>query len=286
MLQDIRMRRNIDMKKKIIIPLSIIVIVFLVANIVTYAYSNENLFEFFFADNNAVQKKITNNLLTRENQKIEIDNYIINLKESLCEKKTQLGYLVISVSDKNGNKVDADIDKKNNTIKSFGEDNRFTFEYEATGTFTKYAEYKENKLYIYVSFEINNEIWQDTDLNKCIKITDTAKRINKKYKQYNFDLKFAENCKKFKSKDGVLYLSPLGLRFLTDTTMDELVIAIKDENDKTINSFSNSDNMLSESGKRYKDITKVQYAAEFDELLDIKKINNIYINENKLEEVK
>ena len=136
------------MKKKIIIPLSIIVIVFLVANIVTYAYSNENLFEFFFADNNAVQKKITNNLLTRENQKIEIDNYIINLKESLCEKKTQLGYLVISVSDKNGNKVDADIDKKNNTIKSFGEDNRFTFEYEATGTFTKYAEYKLSLIHI------------------------------------------------------------------------------------------------------------------------------------------
>ena len=49
--------------------------------------------------------------------------------------------------------------------------------------------------------------------------------------------------------------------------MDELVITIKDENDKTVNSLSNSDNMLSESGKRYKDITKVQYAAEFDELL-------------------
>ena len=53
------MRRNIDMKKKIIIPLSIIVIVFLVANIVTYAYSNENLFELFFADNNSVQLKLT-----------------------------------------------------------------------------------------------------------------------------------------------------------------------------------------------------------------------------------
>ena len=256
------------MKKKIIIPLSIIVLVFLVANIVTYAYSNENLFEFFFADNNAVQKKITNNLLTRENQ------------------KTQIGYLVISVSDKNGNKVDADIDKKNNTIKSFGKDNRFTFEYEATGTFTKYAEYKGNKLYIYVSFEINNEIWQDTDLNKCIKITDTAKRINKKYKQYNFNLKFVDDCKEFKSKAGVLYLSPLGLRFLTDTTMDELVIAIKDENDKTVNSLSNSDNILSESGQKYNGKAKVQYAAEFDELLDLKKVYNIYINENKLEEVK
>ena len=72
--------------------------------------------------------------------------------------------------------------------------------------------YKGNKLYMYVFFEINNEIWQDTDLNKCIKITDTAKRINKKYKQYNFNLKFADDCKEFKSKAGVLYLSPLGLR--------------------------------------------------------------------------
>lgn len=274
------------MKKKIIIPLSIIVLVFLVTNIVTYAYSNENLFEFFFADNNAVQKKIINNLLTRENQKIEIDNYVIKLEEGLCEKKTQLGYLVISVSDKNGNKVNSDIDKYNNEINSFGKDNRFTFEYEATGTITKYAEYKGNKLYIYIYFEINNEISKDTDLNKCIKITDNGEKINNEYKQYNFNLKFAENCKKFKSKDGVLYLSPLGLRFLTDTTMDELVITIKDENDKTVNSLSNSDNILSESGQKYNGKAKVQYAAEFDELLDIKKINNIYINENKLEEVK
>lgn len=274
------------MKKKIIIPLSIIVIVFLVANIVTYAYSNENLFEFFFADNNAVQKKITNNILTRENQKIEIDNYIINLKEGLCEKKTQLGYLVISVSDKAGGKVNSDIDKYNNEINSFGKDNRFTFEYEATGTITKYAEYKGNKLYIYIYFEINNEISKDTDLNKCIKITDNGEKINNEYKQYNFNLKFVDDCKEFKSKDGVLYLSPLGLRYVTNNTMDELVITIKDENDKTVNSLSNSDNMLSESGKRYKDITKVQYAAEFDELLDLKKVYNIYINENKLEEVK
>jgi len=274
------------MKKKIIILLSIIVAAFLVTNIVIYAYSKENLFEFFFADNNAVQKKITNNLLTKEKQKIEIDNYIIKLEEGLCEKKTQLGYLVISVSDKNGNKVDADIDKKNNTIKSFGKDNRFTFEYEATGTFTKYAEYKGNKLYIYIYFEINNEISKDTDLNKCIKITDNGEKINNEYKQYNFDLKFDENCKKFKSKDGVLYLSPLGLRFLTDTTMDELVITIKDENDKTVNSLSNSDNILSESGQKYNGKAKVQYAAEFDELLDLKKVYNIYINENKLEEVK
>lgn len=274
------------MKKKIIIPLSIIVLVFLVANIVTYAYSNENLFEFFFADNNAVQKRVTNNLLTRENQKIEIDNYVIKLEEGLCEKKTQLGYLVISVSDKAGGKVNSDIDKYNNEINSFGKDNRFTFEYEATGTITKYAGYKGNKLYIYIYFEINNEISKDTDLNKCIKITDNGEKINNEYKQYNFNLKFVDDCKEFKSKDGVLYLSPLGLRYVTNNTMDELVITIKDENDKTVNSLSNSDNMLSESGKRYKDITKVQYAAEFDELLDLKKVYNIYINENKLEEVK
>ena len=77
------------MKKKIIIPLSIIVLVFLVANIVTYAYSNENLFEFFFADNNAVQKKITNNLLTKEKQKIEIDNY--KVRRRLMRKENTTG---------------------------------------------------------------------------------------------------------------------------------------------------------------------------------------------------
>ena len=274
------------MKKKIIILLSIIVAAFLVTNIVTYAYSKENMFEFFFADNNAVQKRVTNNLLTRENQKIEIDNYVIKLEEGLCEKKTQLGYLVISVSDKAGGKVNSDIDKYNNEINSFGKDNRITFEYESTGTITKYAGYKGNKLYIYIYFEINNEISKDTDLNKCIKITDNGEKINNEYKQYNFNLKFVDDCKEFKSKDGVLYLSPLGLRYVTNNTMDELVITIKDENDKTVNSLSNSDNMLSESGKRYKDITKVQYAAEFDELLDLKKVYNIYINENKLEEVK
>lgn len=275
-----------DMRKKIIILLSIIVAAFLVTNIVTYVYSKENVFEFFFSDKNTIQKKITNNLLTKENQKIEIDNYIIKLEEGLCEKKTQLGYLVISVSDKAGAKVNSDIDKYNNEINSFGKDNRFTFEYEATGTFTKYAEYKGNKLYIYVCFEINNKISKDTDLNKCIKITDNGEIINNEYKQYNFDLNFVDNCKKFKSKDGIIYLSPLGLRFLTNTIIDELTITIKDKNGKTINSFSNSDNMFSESVQKYKDITKVQYAAEFDELLDIKKINNIYINENKLEEVK
>ena len=99
-------------------------------------------------------------------------------------------------------------------------------------------------------------------------------------------LKFADDCKEFKSKAGVLYLSPLGLRYVTNNTMDELVIAIKDENDKTVNSLSNSDNILSESGQKYNGKAKVQYAAEFDELLDLKKVYNIYINKNKLEEVK
>ena len=84
----------------------------------------------------------------------------------------------------------------------------------------------------------------------------------------------------------MLYLSPLGLRYVTNNTMDELVITIKDENDKTVNSLSNSDNILSESGQKYNGKAKVQYAAEFDELLDLKKVYNIYINENKLEEVK
>lgn len=273
------------MKKKIIIIIGITIIALLVTNIITYAFSNENLFKFFFA-NNDNQKKIAKKILTKGNQKIEIDNYSINLEESLCEKNTQLGYLVFLIYDKTGNRIDADINEYSKIINSFGKDKRFIFEYEASGTFNKYAKYVGNKLYVYVSFEINTEDSQEIDLNNRIKITDTEEKIHNEYKQYNFDLKFSDNCRKFKNNEGILYLSPLGLRFVTNNIMDNLNIIIHDEKDSIVKNLNTRDNMLSESGCNANGVTKVQYTNQFDDLLDINIIKNVYINEQKLEEVK
>ena len=120
------------MKKKIIIVMGIVIITLLLSNVIVYAFFNKNLYQFYFGNDNNHQS-ITNNLLIKDNQKIEIDNYIITLEESLCEKNTQLGYLVFSIVDKNGNKVDASIDNYSKIIESFGKNQRFVFEYEATG---------------------------------------------------------------------------------------------------------------------------------------------------------
>ena len=135
------------MKKKIVIVMGIVIITLLLSNVIVYAFFNKNLYQFYFGNDNNHQS-ITNNLLIKDNQKIEIENYIITLEESLCEKNTQLGYLVFSIVDKNGNKVDASIDNYSKIIESFGKNQRFVFEYEATGTMNKYAEYVGNTLYV------------------------------------------------------------------------------------------------------------------------------------------
>ena len=269
------------MKKKIVIALITIILSLLALNIIAYAGLNKSLFRFFFS-NNENQESVVKNILTQENQKIEIDNYIISLEESLCEKNTQFGYLAFSICDKNGNKVESDIDNYNKNIKSFGKDGRFIFEYEASGTFNKYAEYENNELFVYVSFDISTNDLENIDLNNCVKIIDTQEKFNNEYKQYTFDLKFSDNCRKFKYDDNILYISPLGLRFLTDGKMDDLNIVIKGEDSNIIKKLSNSDNEFSESGCKLNGSTKLQYANQFDELLDLNIIRNVYINGQEL----
>ena len=273
------------MKKKIIIVMGIVIITLLLSNVIVYAFFNKNLYQFYFGNDNNHQS-ITNNLLIKDNQKIEIDNYIITLEESLCEKNTQLGYLFFSIVDKNGNKVDASIDNYSKIIESFGKNQRFVFEYEATGTMNKYAEYVGNTLYVYISFEIDNNIFEeDKDLSDCIKITDTEEEYDNEYKQYNFNINFGENYKKFIFDQGIVYVSPLGLKIVTDNVMGNFNIRLYDKNDDVIKDISNDDNSFSKSGCNDNGVTKIQYTNQFDDLLDIKGIKNIYVNETKLEEV-
>lgn len=74
------------MKKKIVIVMGTVIITLLLSNVIVYAFFNKNLYQFYFGNYNNHQS-ITNNLLIKDNQKIEIDNYMITLEESLCEKK-------------------------------------------------------------------------------------------------------------------------------------------------------------------------------------------------------
>ena len=275
------------MKKKIIIILSIVIITLLLSNVIVYAFLNKNLYQFFFSNDDNNQRSVTNNLLIKDNQKIEIDNYIITLEESLCEKNTQLGYLVFSIGDKDGKKVDASIDNYSKIIESFGKNQRFVFEYEATGTMNKYAEYVGNTLYVYISFEIDGNILEEgKDLSECIKITDTEEKYDNEYKQYTFNINFCDKCKKFKFDQGMVYVSSLGLKIVADNVMGNFNISLYDKNDDVIKNISNDENSFSKSGCNDNGVTKVQYTDQFDDLLNIESIKNVYINQKKLEEIK
>lgn len=68
--------------------------------------------------------------------------------------------------------------------------------------------------------------------------------------------------------------------------MDNLHIIINDKDDDIIKNLSNGENSFSESGCKDNGVTRVQYTNQFDELLNIDSIKNVYINQKKLEEIK
>ena len=89
----------------------------------------------------------------------------------------------------------------------------------------------------------------------------------------------------YKYNDNILYVSPLGLRLLTNNEMTDLNVVIKGENDNIIKSLSNNDNMFSKSGCKFNGTTKVRYTNQFDDLIDLSTIRNVYINEEELVEI-
>ena len=258
------------MKKKIITLVSICLVAFLLSNIVTYAVAKQNLIDYFFVDsdkNIAVEKE----MLNEESQKKVIDDYTITLEEALCEKKTQLGYLIFSIKKKNA-KVEANI-SKNGVLNSFG-NNRFVFDYEATGSFNQIAKYNGDVLYVYVSFEANDKTFEQSRLSDCVRITDL-----KEEKQCTFDLKYSEKCKKYKTKDGTLFISPLGCKLISSLKKDDVDIIIKTSNNELqIKDFS-------ESGSKNGKVEEVHYTIRFDELLNILEIEEVMLNNQKLNEI-
>lgn len=258
------------MKKKLFLLSSVLIIAFLLSDFIVYKQTKKNLLDFFFPKTQN-KKEIGENLLVKENQKIIIDDYTITLEEALCEKTTQLGYLVFSVQ-KDGEKVEADI-TKNGLLRDFGKNQRFAFDYEATGSFIQKAQWIDDVLYIYVSFEANEKTFEKPNFSDCIKIIDNKAQGNNAEKQYTFDFKYKNYCKKFKSDYGTLYISPLGCKLISTKELKNFNIKIKKEDGEM--KLKRSD--FSAAGEKENNKTKVWYTCRFDELLDISKVEEAVI---------
>ena len=262
-------------KKTLLTFVSVCLAAFLLSNIVTYAVSKKNLLDYFFGESNR-NVTVEKEMLNKESQKIVVDDYTITLEEALCEKETQLGYLVFSVK-KNDGKVEADI-SKNGVLNSFG-NNRFIFDYEETGSFKQIAKYDGNVLDVYISFEANDKIFEQSKLSKCVGITDLKEKRNNEYKRYSFDLKYSEKCKKYKTNEGTLFISPLGCKFISSIKNDDVNIKIKMvDNELNISDFS-------EAGTKTDNVEEVHYTNMFDELIDISEIQEVMLDNKKLIEI-
>ena len=270
------------MMKRIKTIAGILIIALIISNIATYALAKKDLIGFFF-NGKKNEKIVKNNLLVKNNQKIVIDDYTVTLEESLCEKKTQMGYLVFSIKTANG-KPEADI-INDSILKAFGKDNRFIFDYEATGSMNKVAEYVGDVLYVYVSFEANIMDFDDLNMSDCVKITDLSKDDNDGYyKQYTFDLQYSDASKSFKTNDGMIYISPLGCKYVTSKSVDDLDISIKLSGDEIAlnkQSFGNAG-----INNRIEGTTEIHYTHMFEKLLDIEDIKEVIFNNQKLIETK
>ena len=242
--------------------------------IVVCATTKNGLMDHFFKDSKNV---IGSNykFLKKENQKIVIDDYTITLKESLCERNTQLGYLVFKV-EKKGGKLVADI-SKNGKLQSFGY-GRFSFDYEATGTFTPIAQYSGNVLYVYISFEANAEEMDSVELEKCVRIADLEEKKDDEYKQYPFKLEYSDVYRKYGSKNGQLYISPLGCRFITSHKQNKLNIRIK----KAEGEIKITKDDLDGAGWTEGNHTQQYYTYAFGKLLDLSEVKDVWINDEKL----
>ena len=220
----------------------------------------------------------TKDVLVKDGQKIEIDNYVFTLEEQLCEKNTRLGCVVVSVEDKNGKKVNAVIDEVNNELQLLGEGDRFEFSQDEPQPFTKKAEYKGNKLFVTLSFGINKGIKTDEELSHHYRIYDKKGATEQDYKEYNFKLKFSENSRKFESKKGTLYVSPLGLNFVTDSNQDDLVVMLKDNKETVIKNLSNKEMDLKMYENEVDGKKVIEYKNQFEEFIDLDNVEAALID--------
>lgn len=70
------------------------------------------------------------------------------------------------------------------------------------------------------------------------------------------------------------------------SSMLKYVYNVDDNIEKIYCPNSSKDNMFSKSGCKFNGTTKVQYTNQFDDLIDLGMIRNVYINEEELVEIK
>lgn len=261
------------MKKNIVIFIGIITAI-LISNVLIYAVTNKGKFSFFFAEKN---ENIVSDILEDDGQSFTIDDYKITLEKSFCESSTQFGYLVFSISKKNG-KPEANIDNSG-YCNCFGKNDRFSFDLFISGGAGNKYKYEGNILYAYISFDAAD--FPGEEKKYKIALIDHEQEVDDEGKAYNFNLKFHKKSKSFKFDNGEFNISPLGIRIYSKTKMNKVKVETLNKNSegevivdtsKNIGGFG--EHGRNKNGEGY----EVIYTYEFKEPKDISDVEYIKLN--------
>ena len=258
--------------------------IFILTNDCVYAVTNKSVLDYFFKENNSY---ISNELLYKDGQSYNIDGYTIKLEETLYEKNTQLGYLVFSIR-KDGGRPEAEINDAKQCVGGFGEEQRFSFDFESSGSANMKYEYVGDVLYAYISFEADN--FEDEKSNKKIVLVDGknwSDKTKEEFMTYDFKLKDRSKSLVCKERARRIYISPLGIKIFT---VNEKIDCFKFKFtmvDGETETMENNKDTVGVHGRGGRDIsTERIYTIKFSELKDISRIKQIEFNDKilKLEE--
>lgn len=257
------------MRKKSIAAIIIFVVIFLAIFIAgTAIVSNGNVFDIFFHGNNSNKAQ---ELLDYNGQSVKVDDYTIALEQTLFDSKTSIGYVVFAITKDNGKP-----ETLMNGSNSFGKNERFYTEIEATGGQTRKYKYIGDTLYEYISFSTSG--YYDLTVN----LIDT--RANEGDKVYTFKIKNNHKYIEYQINKLInLTISPLGIAIDTSNSLGDISITFHYKNGKeekvvdTLNKIGTGGSGVASTdyGRRYQFI--------FKQIKDIEQIEYIIYNGEKYE---
>ncbi|MBQ4069319.1 MAG: hypothetical protein IJC76_08710 [Lachnospiraceae bacterium] len=279
-----------DKKYKILIILfSMLVVIFVVANVTTYAITKKNLFNYFFSREGKELDGIWTRLQKDGEQSVVIDDYTITLEEYLYDGATYNGHAIFSVR-KEGKDMREEMVEENvvygiNSV--FGENGRFLF--DVNGSMTSENIYKKEKdvMYVYYKFDIS-DVW---GFNNNILIYDYKTHGNDWKKEenamYEFILKDNVGTEMYEiNNDGVkshMYVSPFAIKIINFNLVDniESLELVFEDDSKEIIVDKNEIKIDKYYGKSSQNGIYAYYIL-FEEELDIENIKEVNLNGSHL----
>ncbi len=258
------------MKKNIGNFIVIFILLFAVTNTTAYALSEKSIFEIFFSQEETYN---ANELLDYNGQSYVIDNYTIELSQTLYDSETGIGYLMFVITQENGRPEIRLNDENQCAGLGFGENERFYFDIGAS--FDDTYEYVDDKLYAYISYRVS----KSDDF--YVSIVDTVKSDEDNI--YWYEVKETKNVLSFdmENKDRVV-ISPLGISYFTNEEVTDLILKfyMKDGSVKEIVNLKERIGIAGshESVTTDRNETSCKYTFVFEDMLNISGIEKIEVN--------